>query len=288
VQIKDQDRTEKGTLSIPIEISWTPNSGRVFTKKALALAVSRFGAIIAVQHKLAPIQQITIRCTGKEDVIAQVVGQIREQYEGYVYGLAFLDPNSNPWSAKIPSVAETSQSVSRQLLECEACKTRELVYLDGIQYEVYYANGSLSLHCKQCAVWTIWKLAQHEDAIDPNTRAAESDLSPDAQSAGLPRTHDERKRFRVRLKKFKACIRRPGFLEDVVRVEDVTRDGFRFVSHKLYEKGASIQVAIPYMADSPNIFVPAQIIRFRDLPRKKGIEYGVAYLEALVDPPADS
>jgi len=288
VQIKDQDRTEKGSLSIPIEISWTAESGRAFTKKAVALAIGRFGAIIAVHQKLAPIQQITISCTGKEDVIAQVVGQIREQYEGYVYGLSFLDPNANPWSATIPSIAETAQSVSRQLLECEACKTRELVYLDRIQSEVFDANGSLSLHCKQCAVWTIWKLAQHEDTVEPNERAVGTDLSPDAQSAGLPRTHDERKRFRVRLKKFKACIRRPGFLEDVVRVEDVTRDGFRFVSHKLYEKGSTIQVAIPFMPDSPNIFVPAQIIRFRDLPRKKGTEYGVAYMEAPVDPPTDS
>lgn len=284
MQIKDQDRTEKGTLSIPIEVSWTADTGRAFTKKAVALAISRFGAIIAVHHKLATIQQITISCTGKQDVIAQVVGQIREQYEGYVYGLAFLDPNANPWSAKIPSVAETAQSVSRQLLECEACKTRELVYLDGIQYEVFGANGSLARHCKQCSVWTIWKLAQHEDAVEPDP----GDLLPDEQAAALPRTNDERKRFRVRLKKFKACIRRPGFLEDVVRVEDVTRDGFRFVSHKLYEKGASIQVAIPYMPDSPNIFVPAQIIRFRDLPRNKGTEYGVAYLETPVDPPTES
>jgi hypothetical protein len=284
VQIKDQDRTEKGTLSIPIEISWTADSGRTFTKKAVALAISRFGTIIAVHHRLAPIQQITIICTGKKDVIAQVVGQIREQYEGYVYGLAFLDPSANPWSAKIPSAAETAQSVSRQLLECETCKTRELVYLDGIQYEVFGANGSLARHCKPCAVWTIWKLAQHEDAVEPDPR----DLLPDAQAAALPRTHDERKRFRVRLKKFKVCIRRPGFLEEVVRVEDVTRDGFRFVSHKLYEKGSSIQVAIPFMADASNIFVPAQIIRSRDLPRNKGIEYGVAYLEAPVDPPTES
>ncbi len=281
MQTKDQDRIEKGSLSIPIEISWTAESGRAFTKKAVALVISRFGAIIASHHKLAPIQQITISCTGKEDVIAQVLGQIREQSEGFVYGLAFLDPNANPWSAKIPSVAETAQSVSRLLLECQACQTRELVYLDGIQYEVFGANGSLALRCKQCAVWTIWKLAQHEDAV-------ETGLPPDAQSVALPRTHDERKRFRVRLKKFKACIRRPGFLEEVVRVEDVTRDGFRFVSQKLYEKGASLQVAIPYMPDSPNIFVPAQIIRSRDLPRMKGIEYGVAYIEAQVDPPTDS
>jgi len=288
VQTKDQDRIEKGSLSIPIEISWTAESGRAFTKKAVALVISRFGAIIASHHKLAPIQQITISCTGKEDVIAQVLGQIREQSEGFVYGLAFLDPNANPWSAKIPSVAETAQSVSRLLLECQACQTRELVYLDGIQYEVFGANGSLALRCKQCAVWTIWKLAQHEDMVEPNDRAVGTDLSSDAQSAGLPRTHDERKRFRVRLKKFKACIRRPGFLEDVVRVEDVTRDGFRFVSNKLYEKGSTIQVAIPFMPDSPNIFVPAKIIRFRDLPRKKGTEYGVAYMEAPVDPPTDS
>jgi len=280
VPTKEQIEGERGSLSIPITLLWTAETGRQFTKKAVALAIGRYGAIVAVHHKLASNQPITIQCTGKPDVAAQVAGEIREQYEGYVYGLSFLNPEANPWSGKRPSTAETERPISRQLLECEACQTREVMYLDEIQSQVFKANRSLAVYCKRCSSWTIWKEALFEGA--PELIEWEG-----LHSESAPRTHDERKRFRVRFKKFRACIVRPGYLEEVVRVEDVTRDGFRFVSQKIYEKGAIIQVAIPYTPNAENIFVSAEVIRFRDLPRKYGIEYGVAYTDGPIDPPPD-
>lgn len=282
MRTKEQIQGERSSLSIPVALSWTAETGRQFTKKAVALAIGRYGAIVAVHHKLASNQSITIHCTGKPDVAAQVAGEIREQYEGYVYGLSFLDPDANPWSGKRPSLAETERSISRQLLECETCQIREMVYLDEIQSEVFEANRNLCRPCKRCSGWTIWKVAQHEDPLESPERAG-----TELEESPSPRTRNERKRFRVRFKRFRACIVRPGYLEEVVRVDDVTRDGFRFVSQKIYEKGAVIQVAIPYTPNAENIFVSAQVIRFRDLPPKYGIEYGVAYMDGPIDPPPD-
>ena len=283
---KDQIGNERASPSFPINLTWAGPTGRKFTKKAVVLAISRYGAIVELPHKLAQIQEVTIHCTGKEAVIAQVAGQIRENYERYVYGLTFLDQNVNPWSGKLPTAAETEQSVSRQLLDCESCQTRELVYLDEIQSEVFRANHSLSLRCKRCATWTVWKEAEHEAAVESRPDEVAPQPTNSHPNSG-PRTHDERTRFRVQFKRFKACIQRVGFLEEIVRVDDVTRDGFRFVSRKIYDRDAPIEVSIPYSPNALNIFVPAQIIRFRFLPRKKGIEYGVAYAKPQDElPPA--
>ena len=78
------------------------------------------------------------------------------------------------------------------------------------------------------------------------------------------------------MKKFRACIRRPGYLDEVVHVENVSCDGFRFLSPKNYREGMDIEVAIPYAPDVANIFVAARVTRFREIPRRKKTEYGVA------------
>jgi len=74
-----------------------------------------------------------------------------------------------------------------------------------------------------------------------------------------------------------ACVRYSGVTEEVVRVMDASRGGFRFVSSLYYTKGSNIMVAVPFMRDSPNIFVPAKIMWRRELQRLEKREYGVAY-----------
>jgi hypothetical protein len=283
---KARQTGERNSLSIPIDISWTAIGGQQFAKKGFALAINRNGAIIALQHTLGAVQQIRIRWIGAEkEVSAQTLGQIGEKWGEHVYGLTFLEPNANPWNNRFPSVDETQEAVSRHLLECDACQTREVVYLDFIQIEVFEANRSISLPCKQCASWTTWKLAQHEAANERSLRADQNRRSAQPHPAPGPRTRNDRRRFRVRLKKYRACIRRQGFLDEVVHVENVSCDGFRFLSPKEYREGVDIEVAIPYMRDGANIFVPARVTRFRALPRRKKTEYGVALIKTQKDLP---
>ena len=281
---KLQVRSDHGYLSIPIEVTWTAAPGRTFTKKATAILITRYGSLIEFRHELEPAQQISIRCIGTErEVRAQVLGQVRKVRDGCVYGLSLLDANVNPWDIDVPGTDETKQAVSRQMLECDACQTREMVYLDEIQIEVFEASRSLALRCKQCAAWTMWKMAGHEATSHRSQRADRAGTSLDSDSRSVPRTRNERKHFRVRLKRFRACIRRLGFLEEVVRVENVSRGGFRFLSPKTYRTGTRIEVAIPYMPEAGNIFVPARVIRSRELPRMKKKEYGVAYIRGDED-----
>jgi hypothetical protein len=279
VHTKQQVRPDPSYLSIPIDISWTAAPGRTFTKRASAIAITRYGTLIVSRQELEPTHQISIRCIGTDrEIRALVLGQVRQEKDGYVYGLSLLDANVTPWDIDIPSADETKKPVSRHLLECDACQTRETVYLDEIQIEVFEASRSVALHCKQCAAWTMWKLAGHEATCHRSQRAARAETSLGSDALSMLRTTNDRKHFRVRLKKFRACIRRLGFLEEVVRVENVSRGGFRFLSPKNYRKGARIEVAIPYIPQAANIFVPARVVRSRELPHLKKKEYGAAYV----------
>jgi PilZ domain len=283
---KIQTRDMRNSLSIPIDISWTTISGQQFTKRGVARAINRYGAIIALQHKLTGVQRIMIRRTGDErQISAQVLGQIGEKWGEFVYGLSFLEPISNHWDRGFASVDETQEAVSRHILECDICHTRGTVYLDSIQMEVFDKNGSILLSCKQCTEWTKWQLALYEAAPDRSLREVRADRPAQPHSDPGPRTRNERRRFRVQLKKFRACIRRPGYLDEIVSVENVSSDGFRFVSSKNYPEGMDIEVAIPYMPDTENIFIPAQVTRSRALPRRKKAEYGVALIKTQKDLP---
>jgi len=78
----------------------------------------------------------------------------------------------------------------------------------------------------------------------------------------------------------KACIRHPGFGEEIVIVKNLSRGSLSFISFKDYLEGSRIEVAVPYSVGRANIFVPARIIRVQELTAKGGINYGVAYIRA--------
>jgi hypothetical protein len=208
----------------------------------------------------------------RKEAKAQVVGQIGGQPSGYVYGVALVDPTENIWNIRFPPLTESDKAVVRLLLGCTACEAREVAYLNELEVEVFEANSNLSRSCQQCNDWTLWKLGTSETVPDHRQPAA-SLPSPEA------RTGNNRQNVRVAVKQITACIRQAGFGEEIVRVDDLSRGGLRFRSLNTYYEGSRIEVAVPYSRHGANIFVPARIVRFQDLPESKFKEYGVAYLK---------
>ena len=76
---------------------------------------------------------------------------------------------------------------------------------------------------------------------------------------------------------FAACIRRPGFEDDVVVCEDMSRGGVRFKSSRVYFADTTIEIAVPYSPKSSSIFVPAQITHVQQLTKQKLFLCGVAF-----------
>jgi hypothetical protein len=279
VTVKDTRRTDRVSLHLPITVSGTDVTGQDFDEAARTVSISRYGATIVLSRKLAPGQRTTIRnLSTRTETKVRVVGQIGGQLHAYVYCIALVDSTQDIWKIRFPPLSESDEAVSRLLLECTICQTREVTYLNELEVEVFEANANLSRSCRNCNEWTIWTQAQLETT--PNQMPDAGAQPPASSSSHEPRTQNRRKSVRVRLKKITACIRQPGFEEEIVSVDDLSSGGLRFRSTKTYHEGSRIEVAVPYEARGANIFVLARIVRLRELLDANFKEYGAMYIKS--------
>lgn len=296
-------RSDRVSLEVPIQISGTDEAGRVFMDDTKALQLSRHGAKILLGRKLVPDQEIMIRCLENSlEAETRVVGLIREESEGYSYGVEFLDPDANLWNIEFPPMSESERGVARIVLECACCRSRELVYLNELEAEVFESNKTLSRHCKRCTGMTLWKEARGPlpgDSAPPRSQAVprpiESSPRPETPAAASPKppavappkepavapqaTPTERRKSGVRLN-LTACIRHAHLGEEVVVTENISREGLGFKSSKHYAEGWSVEVAVPYSVGAGNIFVQGRVTRLEAVPAEGLTLYGVSYVRA--------
>lgn len=269
-------RSDRVVIELPIVVTGTDCMGDMFLEQSSTMVVGRHGAKIALTRKLAPDQEINIRChaTGRESDV-RVVGQIGTSPEGtFYYGVALLDPDIDLWGIEFPSAEEAEGAVGRVLLECVRCHTRELVYLYEFEAEVLEANRSVSRYCRKCTDATVWR-----EVTLPAGEELPAEAVPERFAPPLKRTKNDRKHVRLDLK-VNVCIRDPMYGEEVVVTENVSRGGFRFRSKKHYAEGWLIEAALPYTPGGPNIFAPARIMYTEELGTGGESVYGVAYVAA--------
>ncbi|HTQ62769.1 MAG TPA: PilZ domain-containing protein [Candidatus Solibacter sp.] len=110
-------------------------------------------------------------------------------------------------------------------------------------------------------------------SASPSTSAPSPLLNP----ASKPDNRRKHPRTKV---SYKACIRRSGFLDDVVTCEDMSKGGLCFKSRKQYFPRTDIEVAVPYSPGGNAIFVPAQVAWVVEITKDKQYKCGVAYRRA--------
>ncbi len=288
-------RSDRVSISIPVEIFGADFSGEHFVEQSRTVLVSRHGATVVMSRKLGPDLELILRRPGtRKEALVRVVGQIGGQHDGYIYGLALMDQHVNLWNIYFPALSEGQSAVGRCLLECGRCKNREIVYMDEVEAEVFEANLCLQRSCSQCGNSSIWKPVPGELTDEPpaaeSPAPAEAEAAEGAEAGEAPAETEappseppppvvsRRKNLRIK-SNMPACIRQPGFDEEVVTCEDVSRGGLCFKSAKRYFLGSRIEVAIPYAAGAANIFVPARIVYTQELPKEGLYKYGVSYLK---------
>jgi hypothetical protein len=274
VERRSSDRV---SLFNAIRVTGKDAAGESFSVEARTALVTMHGAAVIINRELAPDSKVVIRCYGTDtDAEARVVGKIEKHAEGDLYGVQFLDPAVNPWNIKFPTAGPSPLAVGRLLLQCGDCQRRELIYVDEMELEVFAANQSITRTCAACAKPTVWKSTPQEPASDGT--AAPTTEGTEAESADLvPRTHNDRKYIRVRMK-LRACIRHSESGDDVVDCLDVSRGGLCFASSKVYAKGDQIEAAVPFLPGQANIFTRAKIANVRSSSDKEGLnKYGVTY-----------
>jgi hypothetical protein len=212
-------RSDRIYLELPIQILGTDGTGRGFMEQAQTLVLSRHGAKILFARRLVPQQEVTIHClsTGKE-AVARVIGEIGEWPEGFLYGIAFLDPQSNPWDISFVQIEESPRPAGRTVMECLHCHTSEVVHLDEFDVEVLEANERLSRGCKRCRDTTLWKRSSvkppAEHPTPPGAKAAEPAADTDVPPKRT-RNRNDRKQVRLNMK-VRACIHSRQFGDDLV------------------------------------------------------------------------
>jgi hypothetical protein len=276
MKTENQRRTDRVMIRMPVRISAVDVSGEKFTEQGHTLTINRHGATIALNRKLTPGLHLKLcPITSKKESSALVMGQLGGQSNIYVYGIALLEPNPNLWGIQFPPLPESEEGLARLLLECGACKAREVVYLDELATDVFEGNHSLPRSCSQCGTWTLWAQTSSELPV----RDSGVQVTPVAESSVVPvgQASNKRKHVRVHVK-MKACIRHPGFEEEIVEVKDLSRGGLSFESSKAYIEGSRIEVAVPYSEGKANIFVAARINRARQVSGKESMKYGAQYI----------
>jgi len=273
-------RSNRMEEDIPIILIGSEAAGRSFLEHTRTILVSQHGGGIVSRYKLSPEQELLIRVqdSGKEAAI-RVIGQIGAQSELYIYGVAFLEPHTNIWGREFTSKNASENQASPLTLECSRCGSQESIEQNDLEVDVYAFNQSVVRYCKACASSTVWKVSETpvNKSSEPekcHAAPAPSASAPAPGSASNPPNKRKHRRAKV---DFAACIRRPGFEDDIVVCEDMSRGGIRFKSSRVYFADAAIEIAVPYSRQSSSIFVPAQITHVQQLAKEKLFLCGVVF-----------
>jgi PilZ domain len=265
---------------IPVTLIGTDTDGKTFMEHAHTLLISLHGASVVSKYKLSPEQELVLRWPdGNKEAEVRIVGQVGTHLESYAYGVVFLDSSISFWDREFIQVAETISAA----LECTRCKRQESVAQGDLELDVYAFNDKVIRYCKECGSSTIWKVSHATGKLTPaNPGQVQEPSHPPADDVALSvpseRNAPEDKRKHRRMKaNLPACVRRPGFDDDVLICEDMSRGGIRFKSRQQYFADTTIEIAVPYTRGSSDIFVSAQILYVQELDKRGFYRCGATY-----------
>ena len=258
-------RSDRVSLSLPVWVKGVGQDGLALTERAKTASLSRHGATIVLKRSLSPDSFLTI-ChieSGKE-AQCRVLQEVGGQVDVHLYGVVFLEPETNLWEIDFPHLARAGDAAARVLLGCHDCRNFGVVYMDEMEAEVFASSRYISRSCLNCQRITVWR---ERHAI------AGGHLVP---SSGH-RTSNDRLQPRVQTR-MSACIRQRGLGDEVVLTENLSRGGLSFRSPTYYYAGSIVHAAVPYSPGSGNIFVPARIIHARHIPSEGVSQHGLAHI----------
>ena len=291
-------RSGRISKEIAILFSGADAAGRAFSEETRTLVLSLHGASVLCQHKLIPEQEAYLRViSSNREIEVRICGQIGEREDGYIYGVAFADPDIDFWGIEFPPAEGLPMDLIPVTLECSGCHRQVDLQFDATEMDVYTVNEGALRYCSQCGASTLWRIAAKRIApkVQAATPEAEAVLAeaitaqpqpavqpapePVVSPVALPPQPNRRSERRMKVK-FNACIRVPGRSDDVVPCEDVSRGGFSFHSSREYAVETLIEAAVPYTHGAISIFVPAQIANVSPLQNGKLFRYGAAYIRS--------
>jgi len=273
-------RSDRITLTLLVEASGHDVHGQEFKESSRTLLINRHGAVIVLDRDVAAEQRIHLKRRAPAEVHREadvrVVGQFGKQKDGYIYGIEILG-DCDLWGVEFPPLKESSEAVARMLLECNYCRSREVVYLNEVELQGFETNRGIARHCKACGIPSIWTQAPHEDEKKLAARAARARKAAES-AVSVSAEKEQRSRQRLRLKtRLTACIRQVNADDELAVCEDISSIGMCFRSKRRYDADTPVEVAVPYSPDAANIFLPARIVYSEVMPKAGLFRHGTEY-----------
>jgi hypothetical protein len=153
-------RSGRTSKEIPILLSGADAAGRQFSENTRTLVLSLHGASVICHHKLIPEQEAYLLViSNNREMEVRVCGQIGEREDGYIYGVAFADPEVDFWHMEFPPAQVLPADLIPVTLECSGCHRQVFLQFDATEMDVYTVNEGSLRYCSRCALSTIWKTA---------------------------------------------------------------------------------------------------------------------------------
>ncbi len=266
-------QSDRITVRIPLEASWTDSTGVVLRQVIETLLVSRNGGVIRINQNFFPGQEMSPKRPLDGDRVktarARIVAEIDREAEGFLYAVQILEPRVDFWDIEFPTLHKAEEALARLLMECSFCQRREVVYLNELELRTFETRKCVARICKVCDAPSVWIEAKSEpsSAESPSMRGIEDERI-------LPRRNRTRVKARVL-----ACIRQRGFQEEVAVCEDLSKGGIAFRSCNQYPEGTRVEVAVPFTPGAGAIFVPIRIVFSQPIPSAGLFRHGAAYLK---------
>ena len=270
-----QRRSDRVRYTFRIAISGTESSGHPFHAIAETEVVTRDGGLIVTLMSLHNEARIVLSHSGR-NVECRVVGQVGIRGEHHLYGIQFTDPSIQDfWGITIPPIVDR-EDVGRTVMECSQCSHQEVLHLGEIDIIVFENTRTVPHSCARCLKQTLWR--QPVVHGDENLAIGNDAYGVHGAPVHRARNINERKHPRIAVKNIRACLQREGFADDIVAAVDMSRGGIRFLSLIDYQPGTLVNVAVPYMKDGANVFLPARVVRVKcrptvDIPGEFGLQY---------------
>ena len=268
----DRRQSERVHVKLRVGVRGADAAGAEFVEQTQTVHVNRGGALIRLARQLAPGAKLVLTrpdVTGKPvEAAARVVERLGSDANGCSYSVAFEEPGANLWGIAFPDPRESQGGIARLLLECIRCGSHEVACLDERQLEDLESMRTVARACRACVAPTLWKHAPEEisELFPPPA-------SPETGEVIRPR----KKRISSRVN---ACIRRPGFADEIAVCENLSAGGLCFRSRRPFPQGERVDVALPYIKGASNIFVPAKIVHVSKVFAAGIFRHGAEYITA--------
>jgi hypothetical protein len=254
-------RTERVKLCIPIRVMCFGGSAGDFMEDTHTLVVNRDGALIALEHKVAPDETLRIiNLENFREADFRVVGQTRLAGAGFSqWGVECLEKERVLWDIDFPPPLGSGGSNAGALLECLECSKQTLLVLSLVEVDMLESAGTLQKLCDKCGHLSTWTFA------DITRRP--KDLFIPVQPPVSPRvgTWDgktERRRYRRMAVKMRALVRNSKGEQEIAKTENLSKGGLGVCLKMTLALGEFVTVICPYSGSGQEFEQKAEV-RYR-------------------------